>query len=343
MRPRTSSAREPEGRALLVPGLHAQRLRARRRRARRTARSATSASSTACPGCSSFLGENAGDPTRPPLTPDQFVALNVNAGGYDIDFERTAERTQGDPVAQERVYRSGAVNTGAHLDEVAIIDLGGPEPGAFHDVYRKYAMRARLLREHGTAANQVFWEGQTPLLGDPSFVDDSIRAMDHWLGAVGREPQSHPLARRILDARTKVGPSERCVGPGGTDVPLSVCDTTVDATLFSSPRIEAGGGDAAPVNGVGPAAVGFSDDRLDCQTMPIEEHVYAGKPFSEVFDAAQQAALKKAFPTGVCDYSKPGKGFQAAVTWLTYQDAAGTVVYGGKPLGAAPRSTFSAR
>ena len=33
--------------------------------------------------------------------------------------------------------------------------------------------------------------------------------------------------------------------------------TTVDATLFSSPRIEAGGGDPAPVNGTGPGTVGF--------------------------------------------------------------------------------------
>jgi hypothetical protein len=35
----------------------------------------------------------------------------------------------------------------------------------------------------------------------------------------------------------------------------------------------------------------------------------------------QQATLREAFPTGVCDYSKPGTGFQVAVPWLTYQDA----------------------
>jgi hypothetical protein len=114
----------------------------------------------------------------------------------------------------------------------------------------------------------------------------------------------------------------------------------VGATLFSSPRIEAGGGDQAKVNDTGSKVVGFTDDRLDCQTMPIEKYTYAGKKFTEVFSAAQQATLKKAFPTGVCDYSKPGKGFQAAVTWLRYQDSAGGVVYGGTAMGAAPLSVY---
>lgn len=280
-------------------------------------------------GLLAFLGEHAGDPTRPPLAPDQFVALNVNAGGYDIDFNRTEERTQADPIAQERVYRSGAANTGAHLDQVAIIDLGGPEPGAFHDVYRKYSMRDRLLREHGTAENQVFWEGQTPLIGDHSFVDDSIRAMDEWLAAVQADTRDVPLAQKIVDAKETADVTERCVAADGQDVPLAACDATVDATIYSSPRIEAGGGDPL---------VGFTDDRLDCQTMPIEDHDYAGRSFQEVFTPEQQEALKAAFPAGVCDYSRPGKGFQAAVPWLTYQDVRGDVVYGGEPMGPAPLS-----
>ncbi len=279
-------------------------------------------------GLLAFL-QGPSDPTRPPLTPAQFVALNKGAGGYDYDFNRTAGRTTADPVAQERVYRSGAVNTGAHMDTVAIIDLGGPEPGAFHDIYRKYSMRDRLVREHGTSANQVFWEGQTPLLGDSSFVTAGIRAMDDWLAAVEADTSSLPLAKKILAAKAKVGVKERCVGANGADVPLSVCDQTVDATLFSSPRIEAGGGD--PV-------VGFTDDRLDCQTRPLETFTYAGEKFTDVFTAAEQATLKTVYPTGVCDYSRPGKGFQPATTWLTYQDASGKVIYGGTPLGAAPVS-----
>lgn len=279
-------------------------------------------------GLLAFL-EGPSDPTRPPLTPAQFVGLNAGVGGFDLDFDPIPERTQADPLAQDRVYRSGAVNTGAHLDEVAILDLGGPEPGAFHDVYRKYSMRDRLIREHGHADNQVFWEGQTPLLGDPSFVTAGIRAMDEWLAAVEADTSSAPLAEKIVAAKEPAGIAERCVGVNGVDVPLSVCDATVDPTIFSSPRIEAGGGDPL---------VGFTDDRLDCQTVPLETYDYAGQSFAEVFTPAEQEALTATFPTGVCDYSKPGKGFQAATTWLTYQDAAGDVIHGGAPLGAAPVS-----
>lgn len=281
-------------------------------------------------GLLTFLDPTAAaDPTRPPLTPQQFVALNAGVGGYDIDFEPIPERTTSDPVAMERVYRSGAVNTGAHLDEVAIIDLGGPEPGAFHDVYRKYSMRDRLLREHGTAENQVLWEGQTPLLGDPSFVDDSIRAMDEWLAVVDADERDVPLAQKIIDARAEAGVAERCVAADGLDAPLALCDQTVDPTIFSSPRVEAGGGDPL---------VGFTDDRLDCDTLPLAEFDYAGASYTEVFTAAEQATLEATFPDGVCDYSRPGRGFQAAVTWLTYQDADGAVVFGGTPLGPAPAS-----
>ena len=293
-------------------------------------------------GLLSFLGENIGDTTRPPLTPDQFVALNAGILGTDLDYNETEERVPVDQLAQERVYRSGAANTASNMDTVAIIDLGGPEPGVFHDVYRKYSMRDRLIREHGTAANQVMWEGQTPLLGDSSFVDDSIRKMDEWLAAVEADARDVPLSQKIIDAKGPAEVTDRCVGAFGTDIPLPVCDVTVDATIYSSPRIEAGGGDPAPVNGVGPATVGFTDDRLACDTMPIEEFVYAGNSFTEVFSAAQQATLKEVFATGVCDYRKPGIGHQDTVPWLTYQDDAGNVIYGGVPLGDPPLSEYVA-
>ena len=291
-------------------------------------------------GLLSFLGENIGDTTRPALTPDQFVALNAGIEGTDLDYNPTEERVATDVLANERAYRSGAANTASNMDTVAIIDLGGPEPGAFHDVYRKYSMRDRLIREHGTAANQVMWEGQTPLLGDPSFVDESIRKMDEWLAAVEADTREVPLSQKIIDAKGPAGVTERCVGMDGHDVPLQVCDVTVDATIFSSPRIEAGGGDPALINGVGPATVGFTDDRLACDTMPVEEFVYAGQSFEEVFTPAQQATLQEVFATGVCDYSKPGIGFQDTIPWLTYQDDAGNVIYGGVPLGDPPLSDY---
>jgi hypothetical protein len=56
------------------------------------------------------------------------------------------------------------------------------------------------------------------------------------------------------------------------------------------------------------------------------------------FTDTQWAALQQAFPTGVCDFSKPGVDQVPTVPWQTYQDDAngGAVIYGGRPLGPAP-------
>ena len=58
------------------------------------------------------------------------------------------------------------INETNNLNQTAIIDCRGPNPGLFHDAYRAFAVRARLDREHGTHANQLIWEGPVPLLAD---------------------------------------------------------------------------------------------------------------------------------------------------------------------------------
>jgi hypothetical protein len=268
------------------------------------------------------------------LLPRQFVALNAGIGGYDLDFNRIDERTSADPIAQDRVYRTGAVNTGVHLDEVAIIDLRGPDPGAFHDVYRTNSMTERLIREHGAtedgkAKNQALWEGPVALLGSTAFVTQGIRAMDEWLTAVEADQRDVPLSQKVIDAKATAEVVDRCTDASGNDRPGMDSCPEVDTQVFSSPRIEAGGG---------PEEVGRTDDRLDCELQPLDGFDYDGATFAETFSEAEQASLRAAFPAGVCDYSKPGNGFQDATTWLTYQDDAGRVVYGGTPLGDAPRS-----
>lgn len=259
------------------------------------------------------------------LLPPQFVALNAGVGGYDLDLNRTDERTAADPLGIERVYRSGAVNTGAHLDEVAIIDLRGPDPGAFHDVYRTNSMTDRLVREHGTSDNQVRWEGPVPLLGAVTFVDEGIVAIDTWLAVVEADERDVPLPEKVLDAREEAGVVDRCADALGHDRPGMKSCPEVDTQVFSSPRIEAGGG---------PDVVGYADDTLECQLMPLEEFDYGDVAFTE----AELGTLRVVFPTGVCDYRKAAIGAQAAVRWLSYQDADGSVVFGGRPLGVPPVS-----
>ena len=250
------------------------------------------------------------------ISPAQFVDLNANIGGLDIDGVDQKARSQADLVGLARAYRSGLVDTASNLDKVAIIDLRGPDPGAFHDVYRTYAMRARLLRNFGTAANQVLWRGQVPLLGDANYVDESVFAMDRWLARVDADGRDVPLPQKIIQDKP-VDLTDRCTNGADTALPSEVCDETVEA--YGTPRFGAG----EPI----------TDDILKCQLQPLRR-----SDFPVTFTDDQWARLQKAFPTGVCNYNKPGVDQQKTVTWLTYQDAAGHVIYGGQRLGPAPRS-----
>jgi hypothetical protein len=47
------------------------------------------------------------------------------------------------------------INETNSLDEAAIIDWRGSNPGLFHDAYGAFAIRARLDREHRTAASSM--------------------------------------------------------------------------------------------------------------------------------------------------------------------------------------------
>jgi Tannase-like family of unknown function (DUF6351) len=247
----------------------------------------------------------------------QFLDLNEKIGSYDLDYNPIPQRMDADRPALDRVYRSGAVDQADNLDKVAIIDLRGPDPGAFHDVYRTYVMRARLLRNFGTAANQVLWRGQVPLFGDANYAVDSIFAVDKWLDAVDRDPRAMSLARKII-ADKPASLTDRCTDGNGHDIDSSSCDQTVQA--YSDPQIEGG--------------MPMTDDTLRCERKPLNRGDYPGVSFTD----AQWAQMAKLFPSGVCDFSQPGLGRHRTVPWQTSQHRDGSVLYGGTPLGAAPRS-----
>jgi Tannase-like family of unknown function (DUF6351) len=246
------------------------------------------------------------------ITAAQFVDLNTKIGAGDIDSNEQRERVAADRPALERVYRSGAVNQATHLDRVAIIDLRGPDPGAFHDVYRTYALRARLEREHGHANNQVLWRGQVPLVGDANFASEAILAMDGWLAAIEADSRDIPLARKIVEDKPE-SLRERCTDGDGHELPAAQCDATVQS--YSTARIEAG--------------MSSADDTIKCELQPLSRSSYAPIEFTD----AQWAELETTFPDGVCDYSRPGVDRVPTVPWLTYRDGPG-----GRPLGAAPTS-----
>ena len=248
----------------------------------------------------------------PTLSPLHFVEINTKLGGRDIDYEWKPERMVADPEAIRLAMQSGAVNVGNNMDEVAIIDLRGPDPGAFHDVYRTYAMRERLIREHGHADNQLLWRGSVALFGDTTFENDAIIAMDEWLAAVEADTRDVPLAQKIVEDRPE-GVDHRCTSGAGHDMPATYCDGVVQS--YGTPRFEAG--------------MPLSDDILKCQLKPHRREDYG----NVIFTDAQWAQLEEVFPTGVCDYTKQGVEWTETVPWQTY---ANTI--GGVPMGPAPVS-----
>jgi hypothetical protein len=250
------------------------------------------------------------------ISPQQFADLNAHVGGLDDNGNFSAGRIQGSDLAIQRAYTDGGVDTASNLNDVAIIDLRGPDEGSFHDVYRTYAMRDRLLQNFGTAANQVLWQGPVPLLGDSTFADASVYAMDGWLAKVNADHRSILLSKKIIQDKPDTV-ADRCTNGSGTDVPAETCTETVVA--YGTPRF---GADEPK-----------TDDILKCQLKPLERSGY-----NVTFTDAQWKELQQAFPTGVCDYSKPSIGQGPTSPWRTYQNSAGQVIYGGRPLGAPPVS-----
>jgi hypothetical protein len=248
------------------------------------------------------------------ITTEQFVDLNHEIGGLDIDVNHTTERTPGDVQTIKNTYRSGAINSANNMDQVAIIDLRGPDPGAAHDAYRSWEVRARLDREHGTHENQVIWFGPVPLLGDPNFATDGLIAMDEWLAAVEADKSSKPLAQKIID--DKPGDLQDECEPTGLIVGAD-CELITGPSRYGTPRTVAG--DA------------ITTDNAACQLKPLVREDY-----SVTFTDEQWTRMEEAFPTGVCDFSKDGIGQQDTIPWQTYQKGDGSVIYGGKTLGASP-------
>ena len=261
------------------------------------------------------------------ITPAQFVDLNEKIGGFDVDARFVPQRIAGDPGAIRNVYRTGLVNEANHLDQVAIINHGGPDPGAGHDYSHAFWTEERLMADQGHTDNRVMWFGPTPLIGDPGWANEALAAMDRWLAAVEQDEGSAPLADKIVrdrpadvtDRCTEVPGVESVPGPDGEPVCQMPTAQTAEGR-FSTPRQEAGGP--------------LANDDVACRLRPLDRSDYSA--LAVPFTDGEWARLEAVFPDGVCDWSVPGRGQGPAQTWLRYDAADGTNAYGGRNLPAVP-------
>lgn len=70
-------------------------------------------------------------------------------------------------------------------------------------------------------------------------------------------------------------------------------------------------------------------DTFKCQLKPLDRTDYPGISFTD----EEWAKLQAAFPSGVCDFTRPAVAHQPTIPWVTFADGPG-----GLPLGNAPTS-----
>ena len=244
------------------------------------------------------------------ITAAQFVDVNVKVGATDIDYGSQAARVEGEPEGLDAAYRSGMVDDASNLDQVPIIDI--PNPGDnydIHDKWKSWALRSRLDKANGHHDNHLIWYG--PDRSGMAFnVGDgnAFRLMDKWLTAIEADKRDVPREQKVRqDKPNDPLAHDRC------DLPTQETCNTLMAP-YGSVRMGAGDGSASDV--------------MKCQLKPLVQSDFTPIQFT----AAQWTALNATFPTGVCDYTKPGVEQKPTVAWSTYD------VTGGRPLGAAPVS-----
>ncbi len=241
------------------------------------------------------------------ISVDEFLELNEKIGGNDIDGGFVAQRSFADPIALRALYASGLVNSGGGgLANVPILHARSYTDaiGDIHDRHRDLTIRARLEKANGRSDNQIIWVGPQPERGKPAVVDLaalSLDAMNKWLDAIAADPA--PLS---TDKVVRHKPAEAVDAYWDASGKKNVEKATFDGPggfnklypVHSEPRLVAG----APL----------TNDISKCQLKAINFAEYKVN-FTEV----QKSRLKTIFPTGVCDFSKPGVG-QAPIKG-TYQ------------------------
>jgi hypothetical protein len=252
------------------------------------------------------------------ITPEQFVDLNEKVGGLDVDWNHRPRRSEADLAAIQTMYRAGLVTSGAEADKVPIIDLRGTSNYEIHTDIHSYSMRARLQKANGHADNQVIWSSIPPLAPDADATDGSVLStpesfalLDTWLSRIEADTSDVTLEEKVR--RNKPATAvDACWIAGVKITDMQKCRAAFP--FYATPRMAAGG----PV----------ADDIVKCQLKPLDRSDYQVQ-----FSDEQWQRLLKAFPDGVCDYSKPGIGEQPSSPWMSFADGPG-----GRPLGDPPRS-----
>lgn len=245
------------------------------------------------------------------ITARQFLDLNAEVGGLDVDANPTATRTSADPVARSNAYRTGRLlNGGNGLGDVPLIDYRAytdeAGTGDIHMRYQSFSTRARLVAANGDADNQVMLvEDDSRGLFDPSspVLVTALDRMDRWIAAVRADRRPGSQHARVVRSKPR-DLTDACFTASGERIAERQVyrgDTRCNRLYppYASPRIVAGG----PV----------SSDVVTCRlTRPVRS------TYPEMSDA-QWSRLRTVFAGGVCDYDRRGVDQRPPDgTWLRF-------------------------
>lgn len=246
------------------------------------------------------------------ISVEDFLDLNENVGGVDIDFNHVPNRTETYRGATRRAYQGGRILYGGNgLASMPIITrMGGGDldpDGDVHLRYHAHSIRQRLVNANGHADNQV-------IVGNLAPSELLIDQMGQWLTAIKADTSRRSLAEKVV-ANKPADAVDACWTPGPNSVKI-VERQTLDGpgqcnTLF-------------PV-GVPPEFVAGAPIELDvikCKLKPLDMSDY-----QVAFSAQQRARLHAIFPNGVCDWSRPGVEQLGAQPWASFGPSPENLVF----------------
>lgn len=248
------------------------------------------------------------------LTTAQFLDLNEHIGGYDNNGSMTATRTHGDVEAIRAAYRSGRLTSGAGgLKTTPVIEYRGyaddAPKGDLHLRFYSFSIRERLRKANGGRSDHYVMLVEDSRRGlfsvESPVLQRALTQMDAWLTAMAADAANPDPVARMLRAKptdlvdacwSRDAQPQRIVEPQQHGA--GRCNELYPSASF--PREVAG--------------ASIASDVAKCQLKPV-----AASDYKTALSADELARLTRIFPTGVCDWSRPGVGQEPlAGTWLSF-------------------------
>lgn len=244
------------------------------------------------------------------ISKTQFLDLNEKIGGYDDDTNYVAARSSGNTDAIRRAYQSGLLlDGGGGLGSIPVFDVSGTydEDDSYHYQWFRFAARQRIALANGSADNEVMWRG-TPssTAGAQSIASRAWNTFIQWMDAYTSDASTLSQRQKVI-ADKPAAAVDGCFTNSSTPQFITEPQTFGRGGAqcnqlwpsYSSPRIVAG--------------EDVSVNKLKCQLKPVTTADYA-----VTFTADEMTRLKSIFPSGVCDWSKPGVNQTSVVAYPSF-------------------------